>query len=218
MNDFQRTQPPKFSFATDLLESDDWLRTMDKKLEIARVDEQDKVPFATHYLEGPANIWWDNLRDMRFEGLVVTWTEFRESFHKAHIPASLMKIKQQEFLALTQGHLSINEYLTNFNNLARCAHDDTNTDEKKKDRFLHGMHQALKTQLSVLKFPDFQAMVNIALIAEKEHRTIYDSHKRKFESHKSQLERHATKPRTCQPNFRAPAPVSASALQPTKER
>ena len=40
--------------------ADDWLRTMEKKLDIAHVDEQDKVPFATHYLEGPANMWWDN--------------------------------------------------------------------------------------------------------------------------------------------------------------
>ena len=65
LQDFQRTQPPKFSYADDPLESDDWLRAMGKKLELARVDEQDKVPFATHYLEGPANVWWDNQKDAR---------------------------------------------------------------------------------------------------------------------------------------------------------
>ena len=64
-------------------------------------------------------------------------------------------MKQQEFLALTQGSKSISEYLTKFNNLARYAPEDTNIEEKKKDRFLHGMHQAIKTQLSVLQFPDF---------------------------------------------------------------
>ena len=145
LSDFQRAKPPTYSFAVDPLEADDWIRTMEKKLELARIEEQDKVPFATHYLEGPANIWWENTKEIKFDGQIVTWTEFKDSFRTAHIPASLMKIKQQEFLALTQGSLSINEYLTQFNNLARYARDDTNTDEKKKDRFLHGMHQTLKT-------------------------------------------------------------------------
>ena len=72
LSDFQRTQPPKFSFAIDPLEVDDWIRMMEKNLEIARIEEQDKVPFATHYLEGPANIWWDNTKEIKFEGHVVT--------------------------------------------------------------------------------------------------------------------------------------------------
>ena len=140
LQDFQRTQPPKFSFADDPLEANDWLRTMGKKLELARVDEHDKVLFATHYLEGPANVWWDNQKDTRGDGPAVTWAGFQEAFRKAHIPSSLIKMKQQEFLALTQGSKSISEYLTKFNNLARYAPEDTNTEEKKKDRFLQGMH------------------------------------------------------------------------------
>jgi hypothetical protein len=32
LNDFQRTQPPKFAYPNDPLEIDDWLRTMGKKL------------------------------------------------------------------------------------------------------------------------------------------------------------------------------------------
>ena len=56
LNDFQRTHPPQFSVAADPLDTDDWLRIMDKKLDIARVQDEDKVAYATHYLEGPANI------------------------------------------------------------------------------------------------------------------------------------------------------------------
>jgi hypothetical protein len=58
-----------------------------------------------------------------------------------------MKIKKQKFLALTQGHPSISEYLTKFSNLACYAGEDANTEEIKMDKLLHGMHQALKTQL-----------------------------------------------------------------------
>ena len=150
LQDFQRTHPPTFSQATNPLEANDWLRTMEKKLEIARVDEPDKVPFVTHYLEGPADVWWDNRFILREDEAAITWAEFREFFRKTYIPSSLMKMKQQELLALTQGSSTVSEYLAKFNDLARYAPDDVNTDEKKKDRFLHGMHQAIKTQLSVL--------------------------------------------------------------------
>ena len=57
LSDFQRTKPPSFSQIVDPLDADDWLRTIEKKLEIARTEENDKVPFATHYPEGAAAIW-----------------------------------------------------------------------------------------------------------------------------------------------------------------
>ena len=60
LSDFQRTKPPSFSQAVDPLDADDWLRTMEKKLEVARTDEEDKVSFVTHYLEGAVAIWWEN--------------------------------------------------------------------------------------------------------------------------------------------------------------
>ena len=108
---------------------------MDKKLEIARVQDEDKVACALHYLEGPANIWWDNLREVVVDNHEITWMEFKESFRKAHILSSLMKMKQTEFLALTQGSMSINEYLNKFNSLSRYAKDDTNTEIKRKIAF-----------------------------------------------------------------------------------
>ena len=38
LSDFQRTKPPSFSQAIDPLDADDWLRTMENKLEVARTD------------------------------------------------------------------------------------------------------------------------------------------------------------------------------------
>ena len=38
LSDFQRTKPPSFSQAIDPLDADDWLRTMENELEVARTD------------------------------------------------------------------------------------------------------------------------------------------------------------------------------------
>ena len=70
----------------------------------------------------------------------ITWTKFKDHFRKYHIPAGIMKIKQRKFLALTQGSMSVSEYLNKFNHLARYSLYDVATKERKVDRFLGGLH------------------------------------------------------------------------------
>src|SRR4051812_21016725 len=102
LSDFQRTRPPNFDQATNPIEADDWLRTMEKKLEIAHCDKEDKVPFATHYLEGSAAVWWDNTMAVWPTGEDITWERFKEKFRTYHIPTGVLKTKQREILALVQ--------------------------------------------------------------------------------------------------------------------
>ena len=190
LSDFQRTKPPSFSQVIDPLDADDWLRTIERKLEIARSQEGDKVPFTTHYLEGAAAIWWDNAKAMWPVDEEITWTIFKEPFRKYHIPAGIMKVKQCEFLALTQGSPSVSEYLHKFNHLAHYSLYDVATEERKIDRFLGGLNQHLTCTLSMLDFPDFHTLVNKALIAERDHKLVHDNkpayndHKCKFEPKK----------------------------------
>src|SRR3990170_5507920 len=77
LSNFQRTKPPSFGQAVDPIEVDDWLRTMEKKLDIAHCEEADKVPFVTHYLEGPAAIWWDNTKII-WPTEEISWEKFKE--------------------------------------------------------------------------------------------------------------------------------------------
>ncbi|XP_073353568.1 uncharacterized protein [Aegilops tauschii subsp. strangulata] len=190
LSDFQRTKPPSFSQVVDPLEAYDWLRTIKKKLEISRTEEEDKVPFAMHYLEGAAAIWWDNAKAMWSADEEITWIKFKDHFRKYHIPAGIMKVKQCEFLALTQGSMCVNEYLHKFTHLACYSLYDVATEERKVDQFLGGLNQHLRCTLSMFDFPDFQTLVNKALIAEREHKLVHDNkptnndHKRKFEPKK----------------------------------
>jgi hypothetical protein len=91
LSDFQRTKPPSFGQAVDPIKADDWLRTMEKKLEITQNDKADKVPFVTHYLEGPVAIWWDNTKLTWPAGEEISWEKFKELFWKYHIPTGIMK-------------------------------------------------------------------------------------------------------------------------------
>ncbi|XP_066167809.1 uncharacterized protein [Oryza sativa Japonica Group] len=52
--------PPTFSSTTNPMEANDWLRAIEKKLNLLQCNDQEKVAFATHQLQGPASAWWDN--------------------------------------------------------------------------------------------------------------------------------------------------------------
>ena len=64
LKNFQNTNPPMFTKSEEPLDADDWLKTMENNLEVAGVEEADKVLFATHYLSGPARAWWSSARAM----------------------------------------------------------------------------------------------------------------------------------------------------------
>ncbi|KAK1628226.1 hypothetical protein QYE76_002541 [Lolium multiflorum] len=62
LKNFQNTNPHVFSKTEEPLDADDWLQTMENNLEVAGVEANEKVLFATHYLAGPARAWWTSSR------------------------------------------------------------------------------------------------------------------------------------------------------------
>jgi hypothetical protein len=53
-------KPPTFSSSLDPLHADDWLKLVEKMLNIAQCTDQEKVLYASGRLTGPAADWWDS--------------------------------------------------------------------------------------------------------------------------------------------------------------
>jgi hypothetical protein len=130
LRDFQNSNPPTFTKSTDPLDAHDWLRTIENKLEYARVGANEKVLYATHFLAGA---WWENVCTMQPEGQVMTWEAFKTKFRKAHIPSGLIKIMRDKFLNLKQGVMCVLEYLDKFTTWGRYTPNGIDTDEKKRE-------------------------------------------------------------------------------------
>ena len=64
----------------------------------------------------------------------VEWREFKAAFRGHHIPAEIMDRKLNEFLALTQGNMTVLQYAQAFNDLCQYAGYHADTDEKKRER------------------------------------------------------------------------------------
>ena len=96
---FLKGHPPVFKHSTDPLQADDWLRAIERQLEIAQCDDKEKILYASGQLQGATLYWWDSFRFGHTEANPITWLEFRNAFRSHHVPAGLMKLKK-EFLAL----------------------------------------------------------------------------------------------------------------------
>ena len=114
MNDkltsFLRTKPPTIAGSSNPLEADDWLHVIQRKLEPFKCQDRDKVLLAAHQLTGTALAWWENYCTPVEDASTITWEEFVKEFRRYHIPAATIKRKADEFRALQQGSMSMEQY------------------------------------------------------------------------------------------------------------
>jgi hypothetical protein len=54
LGDFRRTKPPTFSYAVEPTDADDWLKSIEKKLQVVQCNNREKVLLTSHQLSGPA--------------------------------------------------------------------------------------------------------------------------------------------------------------------
>jgi hypothetical protein len=112
--EFMSHKPPMFSSSLDPLHADDWLKSVEKMLNIAQCTDREKVIYASGRLTGPTADWWFSYSATHVAANTITWVEFSTQFRNYHIPAGLMKIKKKEFLSLKQGNMSVTEYRDKF--------------------------------------------------------------------------------------------------------
>ncbi|XP_066385120.1 uncharacterized protein [Miscanthus floridulus] len=123
--EFLKGHPPVFKHSTDPLQADDWLRAIERQLEIAQCDDKEKVLYAFGY-----------------------------AFRSHHVPAGLMKLKK-EFLALKQGSMTVAEYRDKFIQLSRYAPTEVDEDEKRQELFMEGLNDGLQYQSLSHTFASF---------------------------------------------------------------
>src|SRR6185503_7657835 len=179
--DFMSHRPPTFSHSPDPLHTDDWLKTIEKMLNIVQCTDREKVLYASGRLEGTAADWWDAYTAAHADQNTITWQEIGTQYRDYHIPEGLMKLKRQEFLALKQGGMSVSEYRDQFIQLSRYAPVDVATDDQKQDYFRLGLVAPIRYQLLVHRFESFQKLVDNAISVENARKEMGEQ-KQMFES------------------------------------
>jgi hypothetical protein len=77
------------------MDADDWLNTVEKKLQVVECNNREKVLFASHQLIGLATDWWDEYVEAHEEPESINWNEFKMAFRSHHVPQGVMKLKKE---------------------------------------------------------------------------------------------------------------------------
>jgi hypothetical protein len=85
LGDFQHTKPPTFSHVVELMDANDWLKSVEKKLHVVQSNNHEKVLLASHQLSGPTADWWDAYVEAHEEPESINWPEFRAAFNAHHV-------------------------------------------------------------------------------------------------------------------------------------
>jgi hypothetical protein len=169
--EFLKGRPPVFTHASEPMEADDWLRAVEKQLNIAQCNDLEKVLYASGQLQGAAQDWWELFQYGHPENAPeITWKEFIENFRSYHIPEGLIELKQEEFRALKQGSMSVAEYHDKFAQLLRYAPAEVARDSDKQRHFLKGLYDGLQLQLMSNKYASFQELVDRAIVIDNKRK------------------------------------------------
>jgi hypothetical protein len=95
LGDFQHTKPPTFSHAVEIMDVDDWLKSVEKKLQVVQCNNCEKVLLISHQLLGLTANWWNAYMEAHEEPESINWPEFRVAFHAHHVPQGVIKLKKE---------------------------------------------------------------------------------------------------------------------------
>jgi hypothetical protein len=96
LGDFQHAKMPTFSHA-EPMDAADWLKSIEKKLQVVQYNNHERVRLASHQLSDPATNWWDAYVEAHDEPESINWLEFRAAFCAHHVPQGVIKLKKKEF-------------------------------------------------------------------------------------------------------------------------
>jgi hypothetical protein len=96
-------KPPTFSNSSDPPQADEWLKSMDKMLNIAQCSDREKVFYASGRLTGPAADWWDAYCAAHAAAKTITETELSTQFRNYHILLALSRLKKSSYPSNREG-------------------------------------------------------------------------------------------------------------------
>ncbi|XP_074323602.1 uncharacterized protein LOC141660512 [Apium graveolens] len=164
---FQSVKLPEFEGSADPTKARAWLKEMEKAFALVKVEVDQKTDFASYFLKGEANYWWESKKVLEGKG-VVPWDRFTELFLEKYFPR-YMKIQMKiKFLELKQGNLPVTDYKAKFTELAMFVPEQVDTAEKRAKRFQQGLKPWICSRVAIFELTTYTTVVQKAMIIEGE--------------------------------------------------
>ncbi|XP_074358672.1 uncharacterized protein LOC141697979 [Apium graveolens] len=161
---FQSVKPPEFIGTQDPVEAHAWLKEMEKAFALTNVGDNQKVEYATYFLKGESNYWWESAKALE-AAKVITWDRFKRIFLDKYFPRYMQTQMEMKFFELKQENMTVGEYEKNFTELSRFMGEYVDSEEKRAKRFLQGLKPWLRSRVAAFELTTYAKVVQKGMIA-----------------------------------------------------
>lgn len=85
--DFKLVGPPEFKGTNELIIAQTWITEIEKVFKVTKVNDEQKIDFATFFLKEEANHWWEANKNRVGLG-IISWDRFKEIFFENYFQIS----------------------------------------------------------------------------------------------------------------------------------
>ena len=148
----KQAQPPSFNGEGPKVEQDAevWVEAMTDYFSAAGTTPSNQSMLARFRLTGDAKLWWKQwCKDQGVSEGSQTWDNVKAAVKGRYLPPAHEAIKMNEFFALRQGTLTLEEFYSKFVTLRRYAPALTNVQQVA--RFCESLNEPLGSTLQAMK-------------------------------------------------------------------
>ena len=150
---FMKYKPPEFSGGYNPRIAKNWIGTLERLFNCAKVPDSEKVHCAACLLRDDASYWWDTMTSIHDIG-TMTWAEFRKLIENKYVTVALVEEKEREFLNLRRGNMTMEELLRKFDELSRYAPHMVATNTLKVKHFKMVLDSDTRKDLEIADLDD----------------------------------------------------------------
>ncbi|XP_074337678.1 uncharacterized protein LOC141674877 [Apium graveolens] len=131
---------------------------MKKAFAFTNVGDNQKVEYATYFLKGESNYWWETAKALE-AAKIINWDRFKRMFSDKYFPRYMQTQMEMKFLELKQNNMTVGEYEKKFIVLSRFMGDYVDSEEKRAKRFQQGLKPWLRSRVAAFELTTYAEVV-----------------------------------------------------------
>ncbi|XP_074359668.1 uncharacterized protein LOC141699716 [Apium graveolens] len=148
----------EFKGTPNPVEAHDWLKEIEKAFALTNVGDNQKVEYATYFLKGESNYWWESAKALEVAE-VITWDRFKRMFLDKYFSRYMQTQMEMKFFELKQDNMTVGEYEKKFTELFRFVGEYVDSEEKWAKRFQQGLKSWLRSRVAAFKLTTYAEVV-----------------------------------------------------------
>ncbi|XP_074266264.1 uncharacterized protein LOC141588736 [Silene latifolia] len=147
-----------------------WLPRRERAMEEFKVSE---LPEFTGGTDLEASLWYESFKARRVragKAKITSWHVLKLKLRKRYVPATHWLTTYRKIDDLTQGRLSVLEYINEFENLALMG-DLVEDEDIRMAQFLRGLNRSIAHTVELQNYSDFDTLCNMCLKVEAQGKT-----------------------------------------------